>query len=98
MSLLAFQVTLLRVFSISLWYHFAYLILSVAMLGLGASGTLLAIVQPRPGAADRLFAPLALGTAVAELGGLAAALQVSTSVPEDDRSRLWIAAIGKCAP
>ena len=77
MSLLAFEVTLLRVFSISLWYHFAYLILSVAMLGLGASGTLLSIVQPRPGAADRLFAPLALGTAVAELGGLAAALQVS---------------------
>ncbi len=76
-SLLAFEVTLLRVFSISLWYHFAYLILSIAMLGLGASGTLLSIVQPRPGAADRLFAPLALGTAVAELGGLAAALQVS---------------------
>ena len=76
-SLVAFEVTLLRVFSISLWYHFAYLILSVAMLGLGASGTLLSIVQPRPGAADRLFAPLALGTAVAELGGLAAALQVS---------------------
>ena len=75
-SLLAFEVTLLRVFSISLWYHFAYLILSVAMLGLGASGTLLSIVQPRPGAADRLFAPLALGTAVAELAGLAAALQV----------------------
>ena len=76
-SLLAFEVTLLRVFSISLWYHFAYMILSIAMLGLGASGTLLAILQPRAGAADRLFSPLALGTAVAELGGLAAALQVS---------------------
>ena len=75
-SLLAFEVTLLRVFSISLWYHFAYLIISVAMLGLGASGTLLSIVQPRSGAADRLFAPLALGTALAEVGGLAAALQI----------------------
>jgi hypothetical protein len=65
---------LLRIFSIALWYHFAYLILSIAMLGFAASGTLLSILQPRPGTADRLFAPLALGTAVAEIGGLALAL------------------------
>lgn len=40
---LAFEVTLTRVFSISLWYHFAFMIISIAMLGLAASGTALAI-------------------------------------------------------
>lgn len=33
----------MRMFSISLWYHFAFLIVSIAMLGTGASGTLLSL-------------------------------------------------------
>lgn len=40
---LAFEVTLTRIFSISLWYHFAFMIISIAMLGLAASGAALAI-------------------------------------------------------
>lgn len=40
---LAFEVTLTRIFSISLWYHFAFMIISIAMLGLAASGVALAI-------------------------------------------------------
>jgi hypothetical protein len=45
-SALAFEIALLRVFSISLWYHFAFMIVSIAMLGIGASGTLLSL-RPR---------------------------------------------------
>ena len=37
--LLAFEVLLTRLFSIVLWHHFAYMIISAAMLGYGASGT-----------------------------------------------------------
>jgi spermidine synthase len=44
---LAFQIVLMRVFSIGQWHHFAYMIISIAMLGFGVSGTLLALLRPR---------------------------------------------------
>lgn len=40
---LAFEVLLTRIFSITLWYHFAFMVISIAMLGFAASGTILAI-------------------------------------------------------
>jgi spermidine synthase len=43
MAGLAFEVLLTRIFSVSLWYHFAFMIISVAMLGLAASGTVLSL-------------------------------------------------------
>ena len=43
LSSITYEITLLRVFSLSLWYHFAFMVISIAMLGLGASGTLLAL-------------------------------------------------------
>ena len=43
-SVLSYQVLLVRAFSISQWYHFAYMIISIALLGFGASGTLLAVL------------------------------------------------------
>lgn len=52
---LAFEITLTRLFSVTQWYHFAFLAISVALLGYGASGTLLSLVPrwARPPAADR---------------------------------------------
>jgi hypothetical protein len=44
---LAFEVLLMRLFSIVHWHHFAYMIISVALLGFGASGTFVAIFQTR---------------------------------------------------
>jgi hypothetical protein len=41
LSTLAFEIALLRVFSVSLWYHFGFMIISIAMLGIGTSGTML---------------------------------------------------------
>jgi Spermine/spermidine synthase domain len=49
-SVLLLQIALTRVFSFTLWYHFAYVTISVALLGYGASGTLLAVF---PGLAGR---------------------------------------------
>jgi len=43
---LAFEITLTRLFSVTQWYHFAFLAVSVALLGYGASGTALSI-NPR---------------------------------------------------
>ncbi|UCH01025.1 MAG: SAM-dependent methyltransferase [Deltaproteobacteria bacterium] len=37
----------MRLFSIVQWYHFAYMAISIALLGFAASGTLLALIQSR---------------------------------------------------
>lgn len=42
-ALVAFQLVLMQVFSIVQWYHFAYMVIAVALLGFGASGTILAV-------------------------------------------------------
>jgi len=52
---LAYEILLIRLFSIALWHHFAYMIISLAMLGYGASGALLSLA---PHAVRRHFAPL----------------------------------------
>ena len=38
-ALLGYEVLLMRAYSIMQWHHFAYMIISLALLGLGASGT-----------------------------------------------------------
>ena len=41
MSTLLLEFTLTRVLSVSLWYHFAFMIISIALLGFGISGVIL---------------------------------------------------------
>ncbi len=36
------EILLTRIFSLTIWYHFAYLAISTALLGFGAAGSLLA--------------------------------------------------------
>ena len=43
---LAYEVLLMRLFSIIQWHHFAYMIISLALLGYGASGTFISIARP----------------------------------------------------
>ncbi len=61
-AILAYEVLLARLFSIIQWYHFAYMVISIALLGYGASGTLIALLRerlmPRAQAAFALFAAL----------------------------------------
>ncbi len=42
---LAYQLQLVRLFSIIQWHHFAYMIISLALLGYGASGTFLSLFR-----------------------------------------------------
>jgi hypothetical protein len=42
---LAYEILLMRLFSIILWHHFAYMMISVALLGYGAAGAFVAILQ-----------------------------------------------------
>ena len=52
---LSYELTLIRIFSISLSYHFAFMVISIAMLGIGASGTVLSVF---PGLKDLRRIPL----------------------------------------
>ncbi len=65
---LLFQVTFLRIFSAALWYHFAFLVVSVALFGIGASGVAL-VLWRRDAAGEARARPLAaLGFAATALG------------------------------
>ncbi len=44
-GVIAFEVLLLRLYAIGQWHHFAYMIISIALLGYGASGTFLALAR-----------------------------------------------------
>ena len=43
LSTLMLEFTLIRVLSVSLWYHFAFMIISIALLGFGISGVTIVI-------------------------------------------------------
>ena len=45
MLALAYEILLMRLFSIIQWHHFAYMIISLALLGYGASGTFLFLAR-----------------------------------------------------
>lgn len=42
---LAYEILLMRLFSIIQWHHFAYMIISLALLGYGVSGSILSVFQ-----------------------------------------------------
>ncbi len=44
-ALIGFQLVLMQVLSVVQWYHFAYMVISVALLGFGASGTALSLAR-----------------------------------------------------
>ena len=43
MAVLTLEIALTRIFSVSLWYHLAFMVISTALLGFGASGTFLTL-------------------------------------------------------
>jgi hypothetical protein len=82
-SALAYEILLTRIFSISLWYHFAFMIVSIAMLGLGASGTILALFP-------RLRHPAHLGSYGLGLGAtISASTIVANQIPFDPVALSW---------
>jgi len=44
-AIIAYQLALMQMLSFIQWHHFAYMIISIAMLGFGASGTLVVIAR-----------------------------------------------------
>jgi hypothetical protein len=45
LSTLMIEISLTRIFSVMIWHHFAFMVISIAMLGFGASGSFLTIFR-----------------------------------------------------
>lgn len=94
---LGYEVLLLRLFAIVQWHHFAYLAISVALLGFGAAGTFVTLARRRLVA----FYPVSFTLAAAAFGiaavvCFAAAERVPLSILEvawNPRQLLGLAAI-----
>ena len=64
-AIIAFQLVLMQILSYVQWYHFAYMIISIALLGFGAAGTFLTLFRQRLlQNYHRIFTFLSLITAV----------------------------------
>lgn len=85
-TMLAFEINLTRLFSVAQFYHFAFLIVSLALLGFGASGTALAI-SPNLGRRQpqHSLSRLALASAVSILG----AYLLTNWLPFDSFTVAW---------
>src|SRR5438094_7365790 len=68
LAVLIIQICLSRIFSFTIWYHFAYISISLALLGFGASGSMLAAF------------PRLAGASVGRALGLYAALSALTTL------------------
>jgi len=76
-AVLSFEVLLMRLFAIVQWHHFAYMAISIALLGFGASGTFLYLRRARLiDNFHRIFAVNATGFGITALGGFLLAQQV----------------------
>lgn len=93
-AIVAFQLSLIQILSIVQWYHFAYMVISVALLGFGAAGTFLSIAKKFLTEKSELLLP-----GLMALSGLSMALSVSAAQAEiirfdsyllfADYSHLW---------
>lgn len=96
-AVIAYEILLTRLFAIALWHHFAYMIISLALLGYGASGTFLVLVRHRALARFAVsFAALAVSFGVAAIGCYALAWRLPFNPLEviwDWRQQLYLAAM-----
>lgn len=73
---LAFEVNLTRIFSIAQFYHFAFMTVSLALLGFGASGTLLSLTPALARSPVRTLTALSWGVALTAVGSYGLTLLV----------------------
>jgi hypothetical protein len=94
---LSYEILLMRLFSIVLWHHFAYMAISLALLGYGASGTALSLTRAWALARFRgLFSAAAVLFGVCAVAAFAAAQALPFNPLElvwDPRQWLYLAAL-----
>lgn len=77
-ALIAYEIVLMRRLLVERWHHFGFLVISLALLGFGASGTLLALLERR---VRRRPQGWMYGLALALLAALLASPRLGAAVP-----------------
>lgn len=85
-SALAYEVLLMRLFSIIQWHHFAYMIISLALLGYGISGVFLALNRQR---LRRHFPAVILANLLLFSISMPACFLLAQQVPFNPAEILW---------
>lgn len=77
-ALLMTELALTRIFSVTMYYHFAFLAISIALFGLSASGVFVYVMRQRLAGADtrELLAAAALAHALATVAALACLVRI----------------------
>jgi MFS family permease len=90
-SSLAYELILMRLFGIVQWYHFAYMVISIALLGLSASGAFLALIQHRRGKplTERYFAFLFTLISFLLFIFIVASFSVAQTIPFSPFQLVW---------
>jgi len=70
LSIILFEIALTRVFAIMMWHHFTYMVISIGLLGFGASGSLLTATRW----AEKVTAPAKALTMVSVAYGISVML------------------------
>ncbi len=83
---LLFEIALTRIFAVTQGYHFAFLAISLALLGFGASGTALALV---PRLASRDIRPIVAGAGLLFAATSTGGLYATNVLPFDAYTLLW---------
>lgn len=73
-ALIAYQIVIMQILSLAHWFHFAGMVIAVAMLGFGAAGTVLSVFQSRLLKQHRALIP-----ALMTLSGITMTLSVQVS-------------------
>jgi spermidine synthase len=83
---IGYEILLMRVLSIVHWHHFAYMIISLALLGYGASGTFIAVGR---NLLTRHFAPAFSLSALAFAATMVASCILGQRVPFNALEMVW---------
>lgn len=86
LSVIAFQLVIMQLLSVMQWHHFAYMVISMAMLGFGAAGTVLSVARAWLQRRYPIMLPLLL---VLTGVGMAVSVRVSTGVAGFDTYLLF---------
>jgi len=91
-AVILYEVAIIRVLSVVLWYHFAFLSISLAMLGLGVPGVWYSLRPP----GDRSFAPPVVVAAVSIPVSVWAILQGGQWLPRTQGNWLFVSFVVVC--
>jgi hypothetical protein len=94
-AILMTELALTRIFSVTMYYHFAFLAISIALFGLSASGVFVYVIRAWLSSKDtrRLLTAAALGHAIVTVIALACLVRIRVGLNYSPSNLMWMLAI-----